>query len=355
MSQSSLELALQTLAHLVGNSTELTDAAGRIAFMHALPHDGLAHLGDKLECEQAFKPRNKRLRAAGFRVVDSLSATYPIVLLLPERQRQQTFADLARAHDLLEDEGVLIVATHNDWGAKRWEKHVNEAGGATQHLTKWHCRAFWTKKTARWNTAMLEEWRGQADLQRVIDGQFWSKPGLFAWDHIDPGSAMLIECLPPGIHGAVADLGAGWGYLSQHLLRTRPEIRELDAFEADRDGVEAARRNLKNAQAQARSQALWYDVTEGIQPRHYDFIVMNPPFHDGREADSTLGMKFIGAASQGLRTAGQLWMVANRHLPYEAILEEVFDEVIKVREENGYKVLTARAPRQERFTRTRRR
>ena len=53
-----------------------------------------------------------------------------------------------------------------------------------------------------------------------------------------------------------------------------------------------------------------------------------------------------GAASstarrQILRNGGQLWLVANRHLPYEAALEQKFRSVAPIAAEGGYKVIEA--------------
>ena len=106
---------------------------------------------------------------------------------------------------------------------------------------------------------------------------------------------------------------------------------------------------MGNVKVAARARALWWDVTAGIEPRHYDSIVMNPPFHDGREPTPELGMKFLAAAARGLRSEGQVWLVANRHLPYEELLDEVFDSVVMVSQNDNYKVINASFPKHELF------
>ena len=68
---------------------------------------------------------------------------------------------------------------------------------------------------------------------------------------------------------------------------------------------------------------------------------MNPPFHDAGEEDKGLGAAFIRKAAAGLRTGGRLWMVANKHLPYEAVLEAAFKRVTPLAEANGFKVVLA--------------
>ncbi len=355
MARSDHLLALDTLVYTLEAHPEFLAGTDPIAFLRGVPHEGLDHLNPRLVCEQVYKPRAERLEQAGIKLVDRIEGTYNLVLLLPERQKEQTLADMARGFDLLKPGGTLVVALHNDWGAKRFEKHLAEIVGEVQTISKHHCRVFWAHKTGKLNTALLDEWRPLADLRRGIEGHYWSKPGLFAWDHIDEGSAMLVQALPKNLHGHVADLGAGWGFLSTELLKRFERIVGLDAFEADRDAVEAARRNLGNVPVPFRPKVHWQDVTQGVGERRYDFVVMNPPFHEGREPDPTLGMKFIAAAARALKASGQLWLVANRELPYESLLQEAFDQVKQVQQEDGFKVIQASQPRHDLFFQRQRR
>jgi len=71
---------------------------------------------------------------------------------------------------------------------------------------------------------------------------------------------------------------------------------------------------------------------------------MNPPFHAGRAADPALGRAFIAAAARMLAPSGQLWMVANRHLPYEATLRETFRNVADAGGDGAFKVFHATRP-----------
>ena len=135
------------------------------------------------------------LEASGWKNEDALQGKFSMVLLLPERQKLQALADFAHAFDLLEDNGILLVGLHNDWGAKRFEKQLAEVAGKQGTLSKFHCRAFWARKTGNLNNALLEEWKTQGDWQKVVEGRFWSRPGLFSWEKIDGGSRYLTENL----------------------------------------------------------------------------------------------------------------------------------------------------------------
>ncbi|MBL9116841.1 MAG: class I SAM-dependent methyltransferase [Verrucomicrobiaceae bacterium] len=339
------QAALETLVYALEQQPQLLEGAERIAFLRAQPHEAFSHLRPKLICDQSYKPRADRLQAAGFKMGEVPESSQDVVLLMPDRQKDQTLASLARGLDLLADGGTLVVSLHNDWGAKRFQKALAGVTGAVEMLSKHHCRVFWAQKSAKCDSPELAEWRQHGVLRRVLDGKYWSLPGLFSWDRIDEGSALLVKHLPDGLHGSVADLGAGWGYLSEQLLLKCPEVTSLDCYEADRDALEPLRRNLGNLPVKLRPRVLWHDVAGGIDRQKYDVIVTNPPFHEGRAADPHLGGKFIAAAATGLRSHGHLWLVANRQLPYEHLLDEAFNHVRKVTEEGLYKVLHAHGPK----------
>ncbi len=72
---------------------------------------------------------------------------------------------------------------------------------------------------------------------------------------------------------------------------------------------------------------------------------MNPPFHTSRAADLALGVSFIRAARRMLAPDGVLWMVANRHLPYDAVLTELFLTVEDGGGDGAFRVIRAAKPR----------
>ena len=57
-----------------------------------------------------------------------------------------------------------------------------------------------------------------------------------------------------------------------------------------------------------------------------------------------LGVAFIRAAAGMLTPSGQLWLVANRHLPYEKAMETLFRDVAEIGGTAGFKVLRALRP-----------
>ena len=101
-----------------------------------------------------------------------------------------------------------------------------------------------------------------------------------------------------------------------------------------------SRSNLGEVQG-VELQFHWHDVSGGLPRQDYDFVVSNPPFHEGRVENPELGVSFIRAAAASLRDGGRLLMVANAHLPYEAALVQAFAGLRTLAEREGFKVIEA--------------
>ncbi|EAS49289.1 ribosomal RNA small subunit methyltransferase [Aurantimonas manganoxydans SI85-9A1] len=162
-----------------------------------------------------------------------------------------------------------------------------------------------------------------------------SQPGIFSWNRVDPGTSLLLRHLPK-LAGRGADLGAGLGVLSQAVLAS-PAVEELTLVEIDRRAVEASKVNVTDP----RARFVWADAREtALSDLH--FIVSNPPFHSEGIEDRGLGQAFITAAGRMLRRSGTLYLVANRHMPYEEVLRTAFRSVKPLADEAGYKIFEAR-------------
>lgn len=245
-------------------------------------------------------------------------------------ERRYTLALALRA---LKVGGRLDVMAPKDKGGSRLKKELQTFGVEIGETAKAHHRRCVVIRPDIL-TGIEEAIAGGAP--RIVPGlEAWSQPGVFAWDRIDPGSALLAEHLPP-MKGAGVDLGCGYGALSVVTLRS-PAVTALRLIDLDRRAVEAARRNIEDPRA-TFEQA---DVRLIEDTSDQDFVVSNPPFHDGGAEDRRLGQAFIRKAAGLLKKGGVAWIVANRHLPYEAELNEAFKRVRMVADAGGYKLFEA--------------
>ncbi len=320
---------------LVFSAADGLAVPGRALFIGAEPHPVLKDWPELLGW-QPFKPLAAAWERAGFSRLDELrDGKWPLVLVLPGKSRDEALFWFAMAKDRLEPGGRIVVAMPNTAGAGRFEKELTSAAGNIVSIQKHKCRAFHALLDHP-DEAIFSAWRKLGEY-REISG-FSVQTGIFSSDHIDPGSKLLADYLPAHLHGNVADLGAGWGFLSDAVLNRCPKIQRLDLFEADARALSCARKNLAGHHREIHFH--WHDVTTGL-PETYDAIVMNPPFHTGQATDVDLGRAFLKVASTSLKRGGKLLLVANRQLPYEAALEASGLAWRKITEDKIYKLLFA--------------
>ncbi len=249
------------------------------------------------------------------------------IVCLP-RSRAEALDLLAAAAEATT--GLIVVDGQKTDGIEAVLKLLAARVPVSEPIVKAHGRLAWFSATP------LPEWRIKP---RLVAG-FWVRPGLFSAEGPDPGSQLLVEALPEALSGVAVDLGAGWGYLSQRLLERAPRLSALHLVESDARALALARQNVTDPRAVFH----WADATRPVPGLRADVAVMNPPFHDGRAARPELGAAFISAAAAMLNPGGVLWLVANRHLPYEAPLTATFRTVQALGEKGMYKLIRAAGP-----------
>lgn len=242
---------------------------------------------------------------------------------------------LAQALRALRPGAPLTAFAPKDKGGSRLKKALEAFGCTVAEDARRHHRFCHVQRPSA-PTGLAEAIA--AGAPRIVQalGGLWSQPGVFSWDRIDPGSAQLLAALPP-LAGKGADLGCGVGVLAARVLAS-PAVTALACIDVDRRATACAEHNLDDPRATVR----WADVRRLDGPADLDFVVMNPPFHDGGAEDRDLGVAFVRTAARLLKKGGTCWLVANRHLPYEAALREAFTRIDVKSETGGYKVVEAR-------------
>ena len=266
---------------------------------------------------------------AGYPVQQDLPERAAVAIVVVPRAKALAKAMIAEAARMAD---TIVVDGAKTDGIDSLYKACRKALGDLPSVTKAHGRMFWFPKTD-----VFEEWIAPPPAKG--DHGYVTTAGVFSDGSVDKGSKLLVSALPDKLPKRIADLGAGWGYLSDHALK-KTGIETIDLIEAEALSLTCARQNVMDP----RANFLWEDATSFAPKDLYDAIIMNPPFHVGRSADPSLGRAFILAAARLLTPQGKLWMVANRHLPYEPTLAEAFRNVDTVAQSNAFKVFHATRP-----------
>lgn len=303
---------------------------GKIAVLHATPETDLSALPqDRVEIIQPSFADTAALSAQGFECRVAPDGPYDGAIVFVPKAKALARGLIAQAMRLTTGpvivDGAKTAGIDSLWKAARGRYDVQGP------ISKAHGKLFWMHGAADG----FSDWMPEA--QKV--GDFVTAPGVFSADGVDPASQLLADALPRKLGAHVVDLGAGWGFLAAQVL-TRPQVEILDLVEDDHIALDCARQNLSDPRARFH----WNDATQWVAQGRVDCVVMNPPFHKGRSADPDIGRAFIKSASRLLAPSGHLWMVANRHLPYEAALSDHFGRVEEPQGDRRFKILHATRP-----------
>lgn len=333
--------AARALFHFFPDTLPWPEGEG--AFYGAVDHPALAAMKGRLKLYQSFKPYAATLAEQGFDVSPEASpenAHLDFAFCLLPKSNIAARRDLAAALQALKLGGRLYASAALDVGGKRISTILNEFGLMNvQQFSKFHARVVNTIKPEVVNEAALHDAIVKGGLQPVLEGRYVSRPGIFGWDKADIGSQLLLQNLPQQLTGRGADFGCGYGFLAQHIVKTYNGITGLDCIDADFYALAAAKINLKDSATKV--EYLWADLTKPLVDKAYDWIIMNPPFHEGKATEAEIGGAFIATAAKALKPGGRLFMVANVHLPYEDVLTQHFSEMHKKAQQNGFKVFEA--------------
>lgn len=316
----------------------------RVLFLNAHMHEGLQAMAEaQLTLHQYFMPEAIKLKQNRFSSVpdiDDIEGEFDLVLILLPKNLVEAMGFIAKGLQCLKPGGMICVAGGNKTGGNRIAKHLQEFGiEDTQNETKNRARVVWANVDTYNETAVKRE-LGLYKPRNIIGGAFVSYPGIYGWDKIDKGSSLLLNHISAAEVKNVADFGCGYGYLCADASeKIRADM--WHCIDADWRALEVAKTNM-HAHGNDNCRYYWSDITADEPPvQGMDIILMNPPFHEGQKGDPEIGNAFIRSAFKALNKKGELWMVANNHLPYERALNEHFSSVEKLAEEQGFKVYKA--------------
>ncbi len=257
-----------------------------------------------------------------------------LVIYAPENTLERQYV-LAQALLAVKPHGFLFALAPKTKGGARLAKELAAFGCNVEASHRSHHRIAACQRPVE--MMGIDEALVKGAPRYDADLGFWTQPGLFSWNRIDPGSALLLRHLPV-LEGVGADLGCGYGGLARAIIAAG-RCRKLTLIDTDCRALDMAMRNT----GPEAIERVWADIrTFDKSLVGLDFVVMNPPFHEGGKEDRTLGRTFIVKAAEMLRPAGILWLTANRHLPYEDVLNQAFTHVEQITQEQGYKIYMAR-------------
>ncbi len=271
-----------------------------------------------------------------------------VVMRLPTEKL--AFHQLLRdATELLHDGGVCLLFGGNDEGIKSAARtmaqvfgHVRvlaHSGGhrllAATHTTSLNAEARDALATPYHESSAFRELSARLRGSAL---EWFTRPGVFSWDHLDEATEILANAMEVPAGASVLDLGCGAGVLG--AVAGRLAGGPVTLVDADSEAVRCAARTMM-ASGMTVSRVLPSDVTSAVKDERFDVVVCNPPFHTGKHTDLALPIRFLEEAHAVLNSGGRLQLVANRTLPYENELDRIFGNRRTVHDGARFKVLEA--------------
>lgn len=299
-----------------------------------------------IDAIQPEKALHDALAARGVNTMTNLPedlSVYQTIWIIAGRHKDRNMQLLRAALEGAKAGTQFVVCGAKKHGIDALRKIIGKLTEDNDRLSKNHAVSIWFQRPADLPIGIASLLPNAEP--KPFDG-FVTKAGMFSSGGIDKGSSLLVRHLPDDLRGDVADFGAGWGFIAANIAGEAEALFSLDLYESNFNALECAKHNLDGNPHEAVTNFYWSDLAREKPAKHYDVIVMNPPFHDAfGKTTPELGMQFIAAARTALKPNGQLYLVANVGLPYEKPLDMAFEVVEQIIAFGGFKVMRAAKPR----------
>ncbi len=275
----------------------------------------------------------KEARKLGFSIETSITEKFDTIILELTKNTDHNLSLFSMAEESLNLKGVLVLNGNNNLGIQSLIKKINSYWMHTDLLVKSRGRiAYFIKEINL--SRKVRHWKQLSKLEINKDG-YYTCPNMFSPKQIDQGSIQLANALKNNLYGKVADLGSGWGYLSNSALSTNFKIDQITMFEKNFSAINAAKLNVLDSRAKFK----WLDIDVLIKFKtKYDHIICNPPFHEGSRKKIDLLQSFINCSSNIIKKNGSAWMVFVSDISVEKYIENAFGNFRVIKKDRHYKV-----------------
>ncbi|WP_158589058.1 16S rRNA (guanine(1207)-N(2))-methyltransferase RsmC [Alginatibacterium sediminis] len=257
-----------------------------------------------------------------------------LILYMPKAKAEAQFL-LAQVLAQLQPGTTIFIVGENKGGVNAAPNLLKEHQLSCQKIdSARRCSLYFSELEGTIKAFELESWIKQIpDLQSQLE--LVSLPGVFGHGKLDEGTKLLLEHLPK-LSGSVLDFGCGCGVIALSLA-TQSTLK-VSGLDVSAYAIESCRLNQQYNQINAH-----FFASDGLNEvkDSYDVIVSNPPFHEGTKTQYQTSETFLKQAKQHLRPEGELWLVANKFLAYESILQSHFSTVREVASNGRFKILAA--------------
>jgi 16S rRNA (guanine1207-N2)-methyltransferase len=318
--------ALLKCAHLLEGRVALLGIA-EAALLASLPTDennGLAMTAnsgvfERLQAQPGWQP------LFGYQPETGQGGSYQTVVMFLPKAREEVLLRLALARYLVASGGrILLIGGKKEGIARAGKQFLEQLPTAMKVESVRHCQVWMADQVEPFAEYSLDDFRSwHKVVYRGVEIQVAGLPGIFSDGHLDDGTALLLGTLAdtPIRSGRVLDFACGAGVIGSWLQAWRKwndqQPDPVDGVDVQYQAIHCARQTY--AANSAEGELLASDGLQAVQPR-YRAILSNPPFHTGVRTDTSVTEQFLSQVARHLLPGGELRLVANSFLGYEALI-----------------------------------
>ncbi|WP_281648825.1 methyltransferase [Parendozoicomonas sp. Alg238-R29] len=271
--------------------------------------------------------------------LSSLKGAYDSIVFYLQKSRPLVEAMMSQLCPRLSENGTLWLVGENGTGIKSWRKKLTKWGAVDSVASGCHSGMLSLQPDDSFRAPASEIKESHFSVEvagTIIDVA--TLPGVFSHGRLDVGTRLLLEALSKeNVRGQLLDFGCGAGVIGSWFAarhkRCRPTLLDTDAM-----ALESARRTLAANRLEGKVIA-----SHGLNnlKGKYDWIVSNPPFHEGIKTRYDVTEQFLQKCHSHLGKGGQLRIVANNFLKYRPLIEEAFGHCEELARGNGFTIYGA--------------
>ena len=307
--------------------------------------DGTLIVTNRIDIYHAHTPQHPLVELSDFRFERAPAGQIDAVFYRVSKEKPVAHHVINSSNQLLKLGGSLFLAGYKGDGTRTYVDKAKQLFGGAADWKKAKHGAYCGQLTKSSETAgeqlETQDYTRLRPITEPGDVRFLSKPGIFGWNKIDEGSALLIEGLPAFI-GSLArapasllDLGCGFGYLA--VMAGKLLEVPITATDNNIAATAACERNMEINGIEGA--VLLDDCGTGIDSR-FDALLCNPPFHRGFSNEGELTQRFTEACRRLLAPGGAALFVVNQFIPLEAVARTAgFDGVDVLSNNRSFKLI----------------
>jgi len=279
-----------------------------------------------------------------FNFSDLEAGSFDSVLFRVSKERAVSHHIINQASLLLKRGGVLMLSGEKTDGVKTYTGHANKLFGDSCQPKK-RGNYYLSRLTQYSDDGKLLDDKNYLSLRSISSPDnlpLQSKPGIFGWNKIDQGSALLINQFPQFVQSfgeanrpqSLLDLGCGYGFLA--CAAAQQGFEQITATDNNAAALNACTKNF--AALEVNGTVISGDAGSQLEER-FDAIICNPPFHQGFNIDSELTAKFLTASKRLLAPKGRALFVVNNFIALEKKALDYFPRVREVARSGSFKLI----------------